>query len=131
MILKKKKAVSALLKADAKVTDALLANAIHREFSAEVIGMLLEKGGATLDGAIQVMRDDPETYGDRGIQLEFLLYKQEAQETIRQLKETIAELTGQPVNAKPAQQATTENPANAGNAQTLRTGSLLSKLPKL
>lgn len=86
------KLVSALLKADAKASNKILALALHKDVSDEVAGLLI-KYGANLDEALETMRNDRNYYGGTPEKIEALQCKDAR---IRELEETIAELTGTP-----------------------------------
>jgi hypothetical protein len=98
--------VSILLKAGADASydsNQTLAKALYRDAPAGVLDMLI-KHGADCDKALQTMRDNRGSYGDIPYKLEIL--QQAAR--IRQLEETIEELTGE----KPQTRAAVAPPAS-------------------
>jgi hypothetical protein len=87
--------VSALIKAGADAgyeSSAPLAIALHKGTPDKVVDMLIENG-ATLDAALQRMQDNRDFYGPTLEKIETLRYKAETDAKIRELEETIAQLT--------------------------------------
>jgi len=80
--------------------------------STAVIEMLQEKG-ASFDEAVQTMRTNPRQYGNNADRLEFLEYRKKAEATIKELKETIKELTAKQKKEDPASPAPAETTASA------------------